>query len=608
MLSFKNDIQSQQSQQSQQLQQLQQSQQSQQSHQLQQSQQSQQSQQTIKEYDTTNLKTREYLLWVEKYRPKSLGDMIELQDQIKQINEWFSRYLKNDNTIKRALIFTGPPGTSKTSLAHIILKENGFNIIEFNSSDVRNKTKISENIQKIINSMNNKSSIPNGIVMDEIDGLSSGDKGGLSHLISIINPLKGINKKKNKIYNIPPIICICNDIANKKINELKKECLEIRFTKPSINTLIQLINIISDKESININNYAKYAIANLAQNDYRRLIYILQCLKNISFQTNVIDTSHVCELEQIISNKFISLDAYNATNKILGKPMKIQDIRMIYELEKSILPMMIHENYNIIINSLNTTVENKLKLSKDIIDSICTSDIIDKLMYTNQKWQFQTIHCITSCYFPNKYVNTYPYVTKPLCKWNTALGKFSSQKSNIKNILKITKTISNGRSYNIYDIHFFSNILIHKLLFDENNINKQIIGINFLKKYNFNIYDLEKIIKINKLNTFYKDKYKSKHKTALIKMYGQPLENKTIPLLFNLTGKKSLNEIKKINLQNNAIDSQDNQIDSQDNPIDHQDNSTDHQDQTYKVNKNESDCDENNENDYDSDSESNASD
>ena len=73
----------------------------------------------------------------------------------------------------------------------------------------------------------------NGIIMDEVDGLSSGDKGGISELISFINPNK--NKRgKNKIeleYN-NPIICISNNDSDKKMRDLKKECEIIKFVYP----------------------------------------------------------------------------------------------------------------------------------------------------------------------------------------------------------------------------------------------------------------------------------------------------------------------------------------------------------------------------------------
>ena len=53
--------------------------------------------------------------------------------------------------------------------------------------------------------------------MDEVDGMSRGDHGGMAELIHII--------KKTQI----PIICICNDRQDTKIRSLVNSCVDIKF-------------------------------------------------------------------------------------------------------------------------------------------------------------------------------------------------------------------------------------------------------------------------------------------------------------------------------------------------------------------------------------------
>lgn len=65
------------------------------------------------------------------------------------------------------------------------------------------------------------------LIMDEVDGMSSGDKGGIAELIGII--------KNTKI----PIICICNDRQNAKIRNLASNCLDIKFFRPPEEFLIK---------------------------------------------------------------------------------------------------------------------------------------------------------------------------------------------------------------------------------------------------------------------------------------------------------------------------------------------------------------------------------
>ena len=53
--------------------------------------------------------------------------------------------------------------------------------------------------------------------MDEVDGLSGSDKGGIKCLIEMI--------KKTKV----PIVCICNEKYNKKVKSLANYCKDIPF-------------------------------------------------------------------------------------------------------------------------------------------------------------------------------------------------------------------------------------------------------------------------------------------------------------------------------------------------------------------------------------------
>ena len=55
------------------------------------------------------------------------------------------------------------------------------------------------------------------LIMDEVDGMSAGDRGGVADLIQT---LKGAKL---------PIICICNDKYNQKLKSLRNHCLELDY-------------------------------------------------------------------------------------------------------------------------------------------------------------------------------------------------------------------------------------------------------------------------------------------------------------------------------------------------------------------------------------------
>ena len=56
--------------------------------------------------------------------------------------------------------------------------------------------------------------------MDEVDGMSSGDRGGVAALIKVIQTSK------------TPIICICNDRQATSVKSLANHCLDLRYSRP----------------------------------------------------------------------------------------------------------------------------------------------------------------------------------------------------------------------------------------------------------------------------------------------------------------------------------------------------------------------------------------
>ena len=132
-----------------------------------------------------------------------------------------------DLTFKKGIYIYGSPGCGKTQFVMELLKGLDYDVIKYDAGDVRNKALIdtitSNNISnRNVLQMMTKKVKKIAIVMDEIDGMNNGDKGGITALIKLIRQKK---TKKQRLENMTmnPIICIGNYYIDKKIKELMKK-------------------------------------------------------------------------------------------------------------------------------------------------------------------------------------------------------------------------------------------------------------------------------------------------------------------------------------------------------------------------------------------------
>ena len=462
---------------------------------------------------------KESNLWCDKYKPKTIEEVYSNKEAIKAITNWIINFKNKKEGTKPALFISGPPGIGKTTIAHLILKENDFEVIEYNASDVRSQKAVKESLSKSINSLNISIMQHNkinyiGIIMDEVDGMSSGDRGGVSELVSIINPNKGKRKNNKKEFDyINPIICISNNNTEKKLTDLKKICLEVTFIKPTNDDINLFLKKIIIAENISIDDTNLKSLVKFSQNDFRRSTYLLQDYHNNITNTQI---ENISNDNQLLIKKEIDFTVFNAAMQILNSYKGINYILGLYESDRSLVSMIIHENY------IKKMIDdkNKLNIIHNISYYMSIGDIIDKYIYNNQYWNLQDLNGIIKCVIPSYYITKQKIKSNISIDFTSILSKSAVQFANCKSIITIKNKFNVDKGY----LPFLNNITVknislHKNDIDSNNLLKFSKILNF---YHININDVEKFLKFSKItdsNIDYKKIFTNKYKNKLVNEY-----------------------------------------------------------------------------------------
>ena len=183
---------------------------------------------------------------------------------------------KHDLSVKRGIYVYGSPGCGKTEFVIRLLNSMSYDAVRYDAGDIRNKsvidtiTKHNMSDQSVM-SIFEKTPKRIAVVMDEIDGMNTGDKGGITSLIKLIRPKK-TKKQKTEDYTMNPIICIGNYEMDKKIKEIMKVCHVIEILAP---TQCQMRSLIGEAmPSIPANLIDK--IARFTQCDIRKFMLIYE--------------------------------------------------------------------------------------------------------------------------------------------------------------------------------------------------------------------------------------------------------------------------------------------------------------------------------------------
>jgi len=327
----------------------------------------------------------------------NFNKILNREEKASNIKEILTNFELNKNNLlfRKGIYVYGDPGSGKTTFVTNILKEMNYDIIKYDAGDIRNKS-IIDNITKHNMSDKNIMSLFNNkikriaIIMDEIDGMNNGDKGGINTLIKLIRPKK-TKKQKLEEVSINPIICIGNYHIDKKIKELMKVCNVIELKTPNLTQISGIIKTLIPTIEDNFRN----KIINYVQGDIRKLnnIYSIYINKNDIFKIDII--------ENIFQLKSYNDDTKKITNKLINNNYNIDDhLTIMNETDRTIVGLLWHENIIDVLGKMDKSTSIPFYIKQ--LDNMCFSDYIDRITFQKQIWQFNEMSSLIKTFKNNK--------------------------------------------------------------------------------------------------------------------------------------------------------------------------------------------------------------
>lgn len=365
------------------------------------------------------------MLWTTKYAPSSLNMICGNKALVEKLQSWlrnwkssaksnFKKGGKEGMGFYRAVMLHGPPGIGKTTAAHLVAKLEGYDVLETNASDTRSKKLVETGFTGVLDTTSlagyfagdgkrvdsTKKNIV--LVMDEVDGMSAGDRGGVGACAALA--------KKTRV----PMILICNDRKLPKMKPFDHVVFDLSFRRPTVEQIRGRIMTICYREGLKMPKNVLDALIEGTHADIRQIINMISAAK---LDQKAMDYDDGKAMSKAWEKNTI-LKPWDIVGKILSAQMfspsstaTLNNKAELYFNDHEFSYLMLQENYlntNPIIANQYSGKERHLKLlelADNAAESISDGDMMDSMIHgSQQQWALMPEHAIFSFVRPASFM------------------------------------------------------------------------------------------------------------------------------------------------------------------------------------------------------------
>ncbi|WP_299333814.1 replication factor C large subunit [Haloplanus sp.] len=256
--------------------------------------------------------------WTETYRPSTLSAVRGNDKARDALAEWGQTW--DDH--REAAVIHGSPGVGKTSAAHALAADMGWETVELNASDQRT----ADVIERFAGRASKNATLAGStgaddtggrqlVILDEADNIHGNyDRGGASAVTRVVKDAD------------QPIVLIANDYYEMS-RGLRNACQEIEFRDVSARSIVPVLRDICRREEIDFEADALDRIAEVNDGDLRSAVNDLQAAAEATHRLTVDDV--------VTSDRDRSLDVFPFLDAVLKEESAEEAVQSAYRVDET---------------------------------------------------------------------------------------------------------------------------------------------------------------------------------------------------------------------------------------------------------------------------------